>query len=91
MRLNVTALAVAAGLVWGAAILIVAAAHAIWPNYGGAFLDLAASIYSGYHPGPGIWSIIVGTLYGVVDGAIGGAIFGWLYNFLSRKFPSGGA
>ena len=46
------------------------------------------SIYSGYHPGPGIGSIIVGTLYGVVDGAIGGAIFGWLYNFLSGKFPS---
>ena len=89
MRFNVTALSVAAGLVWGGAILIVAAAHSIWPSYGGAFLDFIASIYSGYHPGSGIGSVITGTLYGVVDGAIGGAVFGWLYNFLSGKFPSG--
>ena len=87
MRFNVTALSVTAGLVWGGAILIVAAAHSIWPSYGGAFLDLMASIYSGYHPAPGLGSIITGTLYGLVDGAIGGAIFGWLYNFLSGKFP----
>jgi hypothetical protein len=88
MRLNVAALAVTAGLIWGGAILIVASAHAIWPNYGGAFLEVMGSIYSGYHPGPGIWSIIVGTLYGLVDGAIGGALFGWLYNLLSKAFPS---
>ena len=88
MRINVIALSVTAGLFCGAAILIVAFAHSIWPSYGGAFLELASSIYSGYDPGPGIGSIIIGTLYGLVDGAIGGAIFGWLYNFLSRKFPS---
>ena len=91
MRLNVTALSLTVGLIWAGAILVVAAAHAIWPNYGGAFLDLMASIYSGYHPGPGSGSVIVGTLYGLVDGAIGGAIFGWLYNLLSGKFPSAGA
>ena len=88
MRINVTALSVTAALLWGAAILIVASANSIWPTYGVAFLELAASIYSGYDPAPGIGSIIVGTLYGLVDGAIAGAVFGWLYNFLSRKFPS---
>ena len=88
MRINVIALSVTAGLFCGAAILIVAFAHSIWPSYGGAFLELAASIYSGYDPGPGIGSIIIGTLYGLVDGVIAGAVFGWLYNFLSRKFPS---
>ncbi len=88
MRLNVIALSITSGLLWGAAILIVASAHAIWPSYGGAFLELASSVYSGYDPGPGIGSIIIGTLYGLVDGAIAGAIFGWLYNFLTRKFPS---
>ena len=88
MRFNVIALSITSGLLWGAAILIVAAAHSIWPSYGGAFLELASSVYSGYDPGPGIGSIIIGTLYGLVDGAIAGAIFGWLYNFLSRKFPS---
>ena len=87
MRFNVIALSLTAGLLWGAAILIVASANAIWPSYGVAFLELASSIYSGYDPGPGIGSIITGTLYGLVDGAIAGAVFGWLYNFLSRKFP----
>ena len=88
MRFNVVALSITSGLLWGAAILIVASAHAIWPSYGGAFLELASSVYTGYDPGPGIGSIITGTLYGLVDGAIAGAIFGWLYNFLARKFPS---
>ena len=87
MQFNVTALAVASGLLWAAAMLIVTSAHAIWPTYGGAFLELASSVYSGYEPAPGVGSIIIGTLYGLVDGAIAGAIFGWLYNFLSRKFP----
>jgi len=84
MRINVIALSVTAALFWGAAIFIVACANWIWPSYGDAFLALAASIYPGYDPGPGIGSIITGTLYGLVDGAIAGAVFGWLYNFLSR-------
>jgi hypothetical protein len=85
MRLNITALAIAAGLFWGGAILLVAAANQFWPPYGSAFLDLAASIYPGYRPGTGIGSIITGTLYGLLDGVIGGAIFAWFYNLLARR------
>ena len=85
MRLNVTALSVTAGLFWGAAILIVASANSIWPSYGRAFLELAASVYPGYLPTPSIGSIVTGTLYGVVDGAIAGAVFGWLYNLLTTS------
>jgi hypothetical protein len=91
MRINVIALSVTAGLFWGAAMLIVASANAIWPSYGGAFLGLAAPIYSGYDPGPGMRPINIVTLCGLVDGAIAGAVFGWLYSFLSRKFPSAAA
>jgi len=87
MRFNVIALSLTAGLFWGAAILIVAAANLIWPGYGRAFLELAASIYPGYRPGPGIGPLVTGTLYGLLDGAVGGAVFGWLYNLLSRRFP----
>lgn len=85
MRLNVTALALTAGLFWGAALLIVAVANLIWPGYGGAFLDLAASLYPGYRPGSGFGSVIIGTLYALVDGAVAGAVFGWLYNLLARQ------
>jgi len=84
----VIALSATTALFWGVAILIVASATAIWPNYGRAFLELAASVYPGYHPSPAVGSVITGTLYGLVDGAIAGAIFGWLYNFLSRRLPS---
>ncbi len=85
MRFNVTALALAVGLIWGAAILVVTSANQIWPGYGRAFLDLVASIYPGYHLGPGAGPIVTGTLYGFVDGAVGGAVFGWLYNFLAHR------
>jgi hypothetical protein len=85
MRFNITALALTVGLFWGAAILIVASANLIWPSYGRTLLDLAASIYPGYHPGSGLGSVITGTLYGLVDGAIAGAVFGWLYNLLAQR------
>jgi len=89
MRFHLTALALTAGLVWGGAILLVASANAIWPNYGQAFLQLVASIYSGYHALASARDILVGTAYGFVDGAVGGWIFGWLYNLLSRRFSAG--
>ena len=67
IRFNIAALALAAGLFWGAAILIVSAANLLWPGYGRLFLDLAGSIYPGYRPGGGPSSVIVGTFYGLVD------------------------
>ena len=86
MRLNTTAFAVTAALVWGGAIFIVASANLVWPPYGQAFLDLADSIYPGYHASTGAGSVITGTLYGMVDGGIGGTLFAWIYNFLARRF-----
>jgi hypothetical protein len=87
MKINITALALTAGLFWAASLLVVGSANMIWPGYGRAFLELAASLYPGYHPGPAIGSVITGTLYALVDGTIAGAVFGWLYNLLSRRFP----
>jgi len=80
MKLDIKALALAAGLLWGGAVLLVSLGNILWPPYGGAFLNFAASIYPGYNPTGNLGSAIVGTLYGLVDGAIGGAIFAWLYN-----------
>ena len=87
MRLSVIAVASTAGLFWGGAILVVASANLIWPSYGRAFLELAASLYPGYQPGAGRGSIITGTLYGLVDGAVSGAVFAWLYNVLAQRRP----
>jgi hypothetical protein len=85
MKFSVPALASTLGLFWGVAIFIVALANLIWPTYGRAFLDLAASLYPGYRPGSGLASVITATLYGLVDGAVGGAVFGWLYNVVARR------
>jgi len=51
IRFNIAALALAAGLFWGAAILIVSAANLLWPGYGRLFLDLAGSIIRATRPG----------------------------------------
>ncbi len=87
MKLSLKALAVAAGLLWGGAVLCCGIANAIWPPYAMAFLHLVASIYPGYDPAGGAGSIVVGTLYAILDGAVGGLLFAWLYNCLAGSGP----
>ncbi len=84
MRLNVRAMAVAAGLLWGATLLLVGFAHQIWPGYGVVFLEIEASVWPGYTVG-GIGSVFVGAFYALVDGMIGGAVFAWLYNLIRNR------
>lgn len=86
MRLNIVALAVTAALVWGLSVFLVGISNLIWPPYGQAFLDLAASIYPGYYAEANFGSVIVGTLYALMDGAIAGAIFAGIYNLLAKRF-----
>ncbi len=87
MKLSVKNLGITAGVIWGGAVLLVGLAHLVWPQYGTAFLELAASIYPGYEIG-GFGSVIIGTLYALLDGGIGGAIFAWLYNTLAAREPA---
>ena len=81
MKLSVKGLALAAGILWGGMVFLIAIAHAWW-GYGSAFLQLADSLYPGYHAGGGVSSIFVGTIYALLDGLVGGAILAWLYNKL---------
>jgi hypothetical protein len=83
MELNVKALAAAAAIIWGAAVLLVGAADIAWPGYGRAFLSLLGGIYPGYAASGSLGDLLVGTLYGLADGAVCGLVFGWLYNRLS--------
>jgi len=87
MKLNITAFALTAGLLWGGAVFLVALANLVWAGYGDAFLELAASLYPGYQPG-GFGAAVVAGLYGLVDGAIGGAVFAWLYNLIAARRPA---
>jgi hypothetical protein len=85
MKLNIKALALTGGILWAVALLLVGAANLIWSGYGGAFLQLMASIYPGYHASGSIGDLIVGVLYALLDGVVCGLIFGWLYNLLVGK------
>jgi hypothetical protein len=80
MKFSVKGLALASGILWGAAILGMGLANLVWGSYGQQFLQLMASVYPGYHATRGIGEVIIGALYGFVDGLIGGAVFAWLYN-----------
>ncbi len=84
MRLDPKALAMACGVLWGGALLLISLVNLAGPGYGGALLEFAASIYPGYHGPAGFGSVIVVTLYGLVDAAIGGFILAWLYNLFAR-------
>ena len=87
MRINVIALSITTGVFWGCSIIITGLANMIWPPYGQAFLELAASLYPGYHAEPAIGQVITGTLYAFVDGAIAGYLFGWIYNMVIKCCP----
>ncbi len=84
MKLSIKALALSAAIIWGFALLIVGITNIIVPGYAVDFLEVIGSIYPGYHPGTGIYSVIIGSLYGVLDAGIGAAIFAWLYNFFAE-------
>ncbi len=82
MGLNIKSFALAAGILWGAAILLVGIGNIMFPGYGSAFLKLVASVYPGYVHDASYMQVLFGSAYGFVDGVIGGAIFAWLYNRL---------
>jgi hypothetical protein len=83
MRLNVKGLALAAGILWGAAVLGVTLANLLWPAYGTAFLQVMASVYPGYSGERHVRQVLIGTGYALVDGGVAGAVMAWLYNRLS--------
>ena len=85
MKLSLKGLALAAGILWGLALFLTGVTNLIWPEYGGAFLKVMASVYPGYHAARSIGDLIVGTLYAFLDGAICGWVFGWIYNSFVRQ------
>ena len=86
MKLDVKASMIAVGIFWSAVVFLVGIGNLVFSGYGGAFLEMVASVYPGYHATPSFGQVIVGTLYALVDGAIAGLVVSWLYNmFLGRS------
>jgi len=82
MKLCIKGAAIAAAVLWGLGMFMVNTVNMIQPGYGIEFLQVMSSIYPGFDPGQGVWSIATGTIYGIVDAGVAGAIFAWVYNLL---------
>ncbi len=85
MKLDVKALALTGGLIWGIlAMFLSGVANLIWSGYAQGFLTVMASVYPGYNATASFGQVIIGTLYGLVDGAVAGALFAWVYNCFAQ-------
>jgi hypothetical protein len=85
MKFNVIQLGLTLGVIWAVLVLLVGIINLIFPGYGVAFLQLADSIYPGYHFGRwGFGGVIVATLYAALDGFVLGVVIAWLYNLWGK-------
>ena len=80
MRLSLKAMAIAAGLVWGGAILCVGLINLVDPSYGMSFIQMTSSVYPWFHASRTIGNVVIGSVDGLIDGAIAGLVFALLYN-----------
>jgi hypothetical protein len=86
MKLNVAALGLAGGLMWGV-VLFLFTMTTTATGYGLDFVNLVASVYPGFavsYPGA-----FIGLVYGFVDGFVGFAVLAWLYNFFTGLVGKG--
>jgi hypothetical protein len=82
MRLNVKAVGLSFGLVWGLGLFFVTWWIIAFEGATGD-ITLIGLIYRGYSISP--LGSLIGLLWAFADGFVGGLIFAWLYNFLSAK------
>ena len=88
MKVSLRAIAIAAGVLWGGAILFIGLVNLASPSFGLSFLQMVSSVYPGFHASRTIGDVLTGTGYALIDGAIAGLFFGWIYNLsLGRNRP----
>jgi hypothetical protein len=78
-KLNVKALGLSIGIVWGGGMLLLGL-MTLFSNWGIDLIILIGSVYIGYNSTLG--GILIGTIWGFCDGAIFGLLIAWLYNKL---------
>jgi hypothetical protein len=80
VKVSLKAIAIAAGVLWGSAILLLGLINLVIPSFGLSFLQVISSVYPGFHVSRTIGDVLTGNVYALIDGAIAGLAFGWLYN-----------
>ncbi len=82
MKLNVKALALTFGLIWGFGLFFMTWWIIFFEGATGE-VTLIGRFYRGYHISP--LGSLIGFVWGFVDGLIGGALFAWLYNLIVSR------
>ena len=77
MNLNIKAMAIAFGLVWGISLFVITWCIILLEGSSDT-TTFIGKFYIGYSLTP-VGSLF-GLMWGIIDGAIGGVMFGWLYN-----------
>ncbi len=80
MKLNVKAMALAGGILWGAAMLLLTLSSLM--RGAGQHLTLLSGVYFGYQIT--YMGAVLGLVYGFVTGVVGGGLLAWLYNALLK-------
>lgn len=83
MRLNAGDFGLAAGILWGGAVLIITLLH-IAAGWFDPWVNLLAGTYPGYDPSSS-WGALAGLVAGFIDGFLAGLIFALIYNALVAR------
>ena len=87
MRLNVRALALTWGILWGLGIFLATLWIILFDGSTGE-VTILGRIYRGYNIS--VVGSLFGLLWGFIDGLICGVIFAWVYNlFVGRRAAAG--
>ena len=89
MKLNVLALGLACGLIWGLGLFIITWWIIMFDGQQPGDTLVLGRIYRGYELTTR--GSLFGLLWGLGDGFIGGVIFAWLYNMLAGRVGQGAA
>ena len=82
MTLNAKALALSAGILWGAAVLVITIATLLRGGPG-QHVGLLAGVYPGYTVT--YLGSIIGFVYGFVSAAVLAWLLAWLYNKMGKQ------
>ena len=82
MKLDVKAMGLSLGILWGGSLMVMGLVAIVAPGYADNFVMAIASKYPGY--APTVIGSLIGFVCGFIDAGIGGIILAWLYNKFSK-------
>lgn len=82
MKIEIKRLAMAAGILWGAAIFVVTLIS-LANGYGSEFLNILVNVYPGYSISA--LGSVIGLVYGFIDAFVWVYLLWWVYSLLHKE------